>query len=164
MKTGTFVIGLLAAATTWPIVPGHASSLLSGVGTAPQPTLSRLQLEPEKAAMRRSGVVVRGPRGGAVAAGRTTVIRQRPSAARPVQPIARPVRPSGRPVVVAPGWRRPPAYWWRPGTAIAAGAAVGFVTAAAAAAYAGAPPAPNYCWYYTDPSRTKGFWDVCPIR
>ncbi len=27
---------------------------------------------------------------------------------------------------------------------------------------AGAPPAPGYCWYYTDPSRTQGFWDVCP--
>ncbi len=20
---------------------------------------------------------------------------------------------------------------------------------------------PNFCWYYTDPSRTQGFWDVC---
>jgi hypothetical protein len=46
--------------------------------------------------------------------------------------------------------------------AIAAGAAIGFVAAATAAAWAGAPPAPGYCWYYTDPSRTQGFWDVCP--
>jgi hypothetical protein len=22
--------------------------------------------------------------------------------------------------------------------------------------------APGYCWYYTDPSRTQGFWDACP--
>jgi hypothetical protein len=166
MRIGTFVIGLLAAAAaaTWPVVPGYASPLLSGVATAPQLTLIRLRLDPEKVAMRRGGVVARGPRGGVVAAGRTTVARPVPVVGRPVQPIARPVRPVGRPIVVAPGWRRPAAYWWRPGTALAAGAAVGFVTATAAAAYAGAPPAPNYCWYYTDPSRTKGFWDVCPVR
>jgi hypothetical protein len=36
------------------------------------------------------------------------------------------------------------------------------VRARAAAAWAGAPPAPGYRWYYTDPSRTQGFWDVCP--
>ena len=42
------------------------------------------------------------------------------------------------------------------------GAAIGFVAAATAAAWAGSPPAPGYCWYYTDPSRTQGFWDVCP--
>ena len=41
-------------------------------------------------------------------------------------------------------------------------ARIGFVAAATAAAWAGAPPAPGYCWYYTDPSRTQGFWDVCP--
>jgi hypothetical protein len=73
-----------------------------------------------------------------------------------------------RGAVVRPGWAgggvrwaRPAGYWWRPGGAIAAGAAIGFVTAATAAAWAGAPPGPNMCWYYTDPSRTRGFWDVC---
>ena len=59
------------------------------------------------------------------------------------------------------GWVRPSRYWWGPGGAIAAGAAIGFVTAAAAASWAGAAPGPNMCWYYTDPSRTNGFWDVC---
>ncbi len=59
-------------------------------------------------------------------------------------------------------WARPANYWWRPGGAIAAGAAVGFVTAATAAAWAGSPPAPGYCWYYTDASRQQGFWDACP--
>jgi hypothetical protein len=62
--------------------------------------------------------------------------------------------------VVRP-WVRPGGYWWRPGGAIAAGAAVGFVTAATAAAWAGPPPGPNMCWYYTDQTRTQGFWDVC---
>src|SRR5262249_3448759 len=71
-----------------------------------------------------------------------------------------------RGAVVAPGvryggWARPAGYWWRPGGAIAAGAAIGFVTAATAAAWAGAAPGPNMCWYYTDPSRTQGFWDYC---
>jgi hypothetical protein len=55
-----------------------------------------------------------------------------------------------------PGW-----YSWAPGGAVAAGAALGFVTAATAGAWAGAPPQPGLCWYYTDPSRRKGFWDIC---
>jgi len=46
--------------------------------------------------------------------------------------------------------------------AVVAGAAIGFVSATATASWAGSPPAPGYCWYYTDADRTKGFWDVCP--
>jgi hypothetical protein len=60
------------------------------------------------------------------------------------------------------GWGRPAGYWWGPGTAVAAGAAVGFLTAAAAGAFAPPPPAPRLCWFYTNPSRTTGFWDSCP--
>jgi hypothetical protein len=59
------------------------------------------------------------------------------------------------------GWARPSAYTWRPGGAIAAGAAIGVVSAATAAAWAGPAPGPNMCWYYTDASRRQGFWDVC---
>ncbi len=60
------------------------------------------------------------------------------------------------------GWRRPN-YGWRPGAAIAAGAAIGFLTAGAAAAVAAsAAPAPGLCWYYTNRARTAGFWDRCP--
>jgi hypothetical protein len=59
-------------------------------------------------------------------------------------------------------WARPRWYRWPAGGAIAAGAALGFVTAATAMAWAGAAPAPGMCWYYTDPSRTQGFWDACP--
>ena len=90
----------------------------------------------------------------------------RPGVRPPVhRPAARPpvVRP--RPVVVAPRavWvGRPGWYRWSPGGAIAAGAAIGFATAAVAASWAGAPPQPGLCWYYTDPSRTQGFWDACP--
>jgi hypothetical protein len=65
--------------------------------------------------------------------------------------------------VARPGgaWARPGGYWWRPGGAVAAGAALGFVAAATAAAWAGAAPGPNMCWYYTDPTQRQGFWDVC---
>jgi hypothetical protein len=98
--------------------------------------------------VRRGGAVARGPRGGVAAVGRTTVVR--PPGVRP-----------GVRVGYGPRYVRP-AYRWGPGGAIAAGAAIGFVAAASAAAWAGAPPAPGYCWYYTDPSRTQGFWDVCP--
>jgi hypothetical protein len=90
------------------------------------------------------GYVARGPRGNVVA-GRGVV-----------------ARPGYRPVPVRP-WVRPASYWWHPGLAIASGAAIGFVAAGAASAYANSqPPAPGYCWFYTDPQRTQGFWDVCP--
>jgi hypothetical protein len=92
----------------------------------------------EVAVVVRRGVAV-GPRGG--------VYRYRGAAV---------VRPGV-------GWARPGWYGWRPGGAIAAGAAIGFIAAAGAAAYATAPaPAPGMCWYYTDPYRRAGFWDYCP--
>ena len=104
-----------------------------------------------RAVVRRGGVAV-GPRGGAVAYRSRTVVRA----------------PAARAAVVRPGyagggvrWARPARYYWPRGGAIAAGAAIGFVTAATAAAWAGAAPAPGMCWYYTDPSRTQGFWDYC---
>jgi hypothetical protein len=59
------------------------------------------------------------------------------------------------------GWARPGGYWWPSGGAIAAGAAIGVLAAGAAVAYAGRPPAPGLCWYYTDPSYRGGFWDAC---
>jgi len=82
-------------------------------------------------------------------------------------PGYRPGVPGYRPgaVVVAPRavWvGRPGWYRWAPGGAIAAGAAIGFVTAAVAASWAPPPPQPGLCWYYSDPSRTQGFWDACP--
>jgi hypothetical protein len=59
------------------------------------------------------------------------------------------------------GWARPGWYGWAPGGAIAAGAALGVLATGAAIAYAGQPPAPGLCWYYTDPSYRQGFWDAC---
>lgn len=95
------------------------------------------------AAARRTTVV--GPRGGVAS---RTVVRRGAVV---------------RPGVVRPGaWVRPTWYRWAPGGAIAAGAALGFVAAATAVTWAGAPPVAGYCWYYTDASRQQGFWDVCP--
>jgi len=65
-----------------------------------------------------------------------------------------------RTVVIGAGYR-PLHPWWRPGGAIAAGAAIGYLTAASVT-WAGPPPGPTYCWFYTDQTRTKGFWDICP--
>jgi len=97
----------------------------------------------------RSGAVV-GPRGGA-AHRRSAVVGPRGNVA---------VRNTT--VVGTRGaWARPSNYRWPRGGAIAAGAAIGVVSAATAAAWAGAAPAPGMCWYYTDPSRTQGFWDYC---
>ncbi|MBZ6074721.1 hypothetical protein [Microvirga puerhi] len=98
----------------------------------------------------RGGFAARGPQGGVVA-GRGAAVA-RPPGYRPARPI-----PPGA------AWVRPPNYWWRPGAAVAAGAALGFITASAAANYVAPPaPGPGYCWYYTDQQRTQGFWDVCP--
>jgi hypothetical protein len=101
------------------------------------------------AVVHRGGAVV-GPRGGAYR-GRTAVVGPRGNVAVRGTTV---VRGHG-------GWARPGWYGWPRGGAIAAGAAIGMVTAATAAAWAGAAPAPGMCWYYTDPSRTQGFWDYC---
>jgi hypothetical protein len=77
---------------------------------------------------------------------------------RPVHPGYRPGYPAYRTAV----WVRPARYTWPAGGALAAGAAIGFVSAAAVAASVGRPPQPGLCWYYTDPSQQKGFWDTCP--
>jgi hypothetical protein len=140
---------VLALTTVALSAPAHA---LSG----PMPGVKLQNFAPtnveQVVVVRRGGAVARGPRGGVAAVGRTTVVR--PPGMRPG------MRPGVRPGY-GPRYVRP-AYRWGPSGAIAAGAAIGFVAAATAASWAGAPPAPGYCWYYTDPSRTQGFWDVCP--
>ena len=131
-----------------------------GVGISGQPFADRVEVRAVgrrggATVGRRGGVAFRGggavgPRGGA-AYRRSAVVGPRGNVA---------VR--NRAVVVGRGgWARPGWYGWPRGGAIAAGAAIGFVTAATAAAWAGAAPAPGMCWYYTDPSRTQGFWDYC---
>jgi len=72
-------------------------------------------------------------------------------------------RPGGG-VIAHPGWRPDHHPGWRPGWGgVAAGAAaLGFVSAATAYAWAGSPPYPGACWYYTDRSRRQGYWAACP--
>jgi len=137
------------------ITASPASALVTGASIFLQQQLKQDSPVVEVRA-RGGGAAVR--RGGTVR--RTTVVGPRGNvASRTVVRRGAVVRPG---VVRPGGWVRPAHYHWRPGGAIAAGAAIGFVAAATAAAWAGAPPAPGYCWYYTDPSRTQGFWDACP--
>ena len=148
----------LALATTAMLafVPGSAA-----ISAPLQPTDLASQHATETSDITNVAVVVRrgggvGPRGNAYRYRSTTVVR-------PGGPVVRGgavvVRPGG--VRAVGGWARPGWYRWGPGGAIAAGAAIGFIAAGAAVAY-GTPPAPGMCWYYTDPTRTQGFWDYCP--
>lgn len=135
----TCLVSILIAATT-----GPASALVPQANGLLQ---QQLRLQDELIAE------VRARAGGAVR--RTTVVGPRGNAAS--RTVVRPGYAGGGVRWARPGW-----YRWPAGGAIAAGAALGFVTAASAAAWAGAAPAPGMCWYYTDPSQTQGFWDTCP--
>ena len=134
-------IGGIAASPS----PSSALSPVGGAALVSQGKATTGDVVEIRAVARRGGVAV-GPRGNAVAYRSRTVVRG---------PAVRPGYGSG-----GVRWARP-AYGWPRGGAIAAGAAIGVVTAATAAAWAGAAPAPGMCWYYTDPSRTQGFWDYC---
>src|SRR5580704_4996837 len=146
---------LLAAILIAPMFIGASSIPGNAVPLPPyDPVVHSGSLQAEPVAVRHRGTTVaRGTRGGMVAHHYRSIVRPgvRPGV-RPVHPIARPGRP----------WVRPPGYYWRPGGAIAAGAAIGFIAATSVGAYAGVAPGPGYCWYYTDPTYTHGFWDVCP--
>ncbi len=138
------VLGLSVTATM--ISPASISPASALVGAAGSAVPQHLK---QDIAQDSHIVQINARRGGA--AHRTTVVGPRGGAAS--RTVVR------RGAVAGPGyrpgrWVRPTNYYWRPGGAIAAGAAIGFVTAATAAAWAGAPPAPGSCWYYTDPSRT----------
>jgi hypothetical protein len=156
MNRTTLLLALVLATAPFASLPAEAAAY---PGAAVIATAAPSFAEPaqvRRGGAVRHGYVARGPRGGVVGGRRAAVVRPvfRPGYG-PVRPV--PVRP----VVVAPGWRRPTADWWRPGAAVVAGAAVGFVTAAAATSYVNSRlPGPGYCWYYTSPRRTAGFWDV----
>jgi hypothetical protein len=104
-------------------------------------------------------VIVRGPHGGAYAGRPGGVHAYRPGYRPGYHPGYRPGYPGYRPAYA--GWARPGWYHWGPAGAIAAGAAIGVLGAAAVAAWAPPPPSPGLCWYYTDPSQRNGFWDAC---
>ncbi|MFY9971441.1 MAG: hypothetical protein WAK41_18750 [Roseiarcus sp.] len=113
----------------------------------------------------QSVVIVRGPHGGAYAGRPGGMHAYRPGYGgvhRGYHPGYRPGYAGYRGPAVVGGWARPGWYHWGPGGAIAAGAAIGVLGAAAVAAWAPPAPAPGLCWYYTDPSQRSGFWDACP--
>ena len=70
----------------------------------------------------------------------------------------------GRPVVGHAAFVRPyRPFYRRPwfGTVIG-GVVLGTILTAAAVGVAPAyAPAPNLCWYWSDPGLTQGFWDYC---
>ena len=142
------LVGGIAASPS----PSSALSPMGSAALASQGKAATGDVIEIRAVARRGGVAV-GPRGNAVAYRSRTVVRG------PAVRGAAVVRPGYRGGGVR--WARPATYGWPRGGAIAAGAAIGVVTAATAAAWAGAAPAPGMCWYYTDPSRTQGFWDYC---
>jgi hypothetical protein len=77
---------------------------------------------------------------------------------RPVHPVHRPIH--GRPVVIAPirpiaGVR--PWYWGR----VVAGVAIGTIIGVGVVGTAPAAPSPELCWYWTDSSMTRGYWNYC---
>jgi hypothetical protein len=60
--------------------------------------------------------------------------------------------------------RRPYRAWVaRPyyGAAIIGGVALGTVIAVSAAHAVPVAPGPNACWYWSDPTETRGYWDYC---
>lgn len=133
---------------------------------APLPQSAPLSMQgshliiPVRAAVRSSAVRV-GPRGGAVVRGGGVVAGPRGGAAARRTAV---IGPRGNVIVAGGGhhWTRPFWYRWPAGGAIAAGAAIGFAAAETASPWAGSPPVDGMCWYYTDGSRSHGFWDECP--
>jgi hypothetical protein len=53
-------------------------------------------------------------------------------------------------------WYRRPYY----GTIIA-GVALGTIIGVTAYGLAPRPPRPDLCWYWADPTRSRGYWDYC---
>ncbi len=54
------------------------------------------------------------------------------------------------------GWVRRP-YYGR----VLGGVVLGTIIAAAIVGTAPVAPAPNMCWFWSDPSYTQGYWDYC---
>ena len=162
---GTIVLvaALDSVVTTTPVSALNVATPASlGIKAIPHGSSDLIEVR----AVAHRGGAARGPRGGAVVHRGGAAVGPRGGAYHSRTAVVGPrgnVAVRSRTAVVGRGgaWARPGYYRWPRGGAIAAGAAIGFVTAATAAAWAGAAPGPGMCWYYTDPSRTQGFWDYC---
>lgn len=78
--------------------------------------------------------------------GGATAVHTRPAPRRAV--VVAPVRP-------IPAVR--PWYWGR----VVAGVTIGTIIVASAVAVAPKPPSPELCWYWSDSTKTKGYWNYC---
>jgi hypothetical protein len=161
---GTIVLvaALDSVVTTTPVSALNVATPASlGIKATPHEFSDLIEV---RAAAHRGGAA-RGPRGGAVVHRGGAAVGPRGGAYHSRTAVVGPrgnVAVRNRTAAVrGGGWARPSTYRWPRGGAIAAGAAIGFVTAATAAAWAGPAPAAGMCWYYTDASRTQGFWDYC---
>ncbi len=135
--------------------PAHAGPRTRGGGVQPKrPTSRNVQVNRNPPVKRNARANVDANRNADVG-GRAP---GQPPVAGPGHP--EPVATAKPPVAVSGGWARPGWYRWSPGGAVAAGAALGFVSAAIATW--ATPPRPGLCWYYTDPTEQDGFWDDCP--
>lgn len=86
----------------------------------------------------------------------TAVVRTAPGAAVR-RPPARTVR---RTVVVAPVRPVPavrPWYWGR----VVAGVTIGAIVTVAAVNAVPKAPSPELCWFWSDSSKTRGYWSYC---
>lgn len=146
--------------------PALAGPRTRGGGMQPKRPASRnVQVNrnpPVKPNARSDAVVHRDGVAAKVDANRKADVGGHPPAQPPVTGPGHPgpVPAAKPPVPVSGGWARPGWYRWSPGGAIAADAALGFVSAAIATW--ATPPRPGLCWYYTDPTEQDGFWDDCP--
>jgi hypothetical protein len=143
-----------AAAT----VLGHGAAALIDISND---TLLTEEVAARGGGARGGGARAGGARAGGARAARTTSVHRGGTTARRTTAVSRTGAARTGAAVRAGAWTRPGNYYWRRGGAIAAGAAIGMVGAATAAAWAGPAPGPNMCWYYTDPSQRQGFWDYC---
>ena len=148
-------------------LPCDRAGGLADVGSLGQPARARCaghrrgsDARRDRAAARRRGKTwVRGPRPPGRRGGRPPHGCRPPGLPSRLRPVAGPGQAGRR----GAGLAAPRRLLVAPRAAVAAGAALGFVTAAAATTYVTSqPPAPGYCWYYTNPQRTQGFWDICP--
>jgi hypothetical protein len=156
-------VGLAACLILFCVPPALAAEGGAGFGAMCQH--DKALLDGVEAAWSQIAGNGRGARARGASVKRTTVTRRgsvanRPVAGRPavnrntnvnvrrtnVTAVGRPVR----------GWSARPHY----GT-IVAGVALGTVIGVAVANAAPTPPAANLCWYWSDASRTQGYWDYC---
>jgi len=150
MLSRAFGIGLAAVIAAAPVGYAAASSAVATKDTS----AIELSAQAKKTTVKKTTTVKRS--GGTAVKRNTTVksttVRRAPAARttvvkKNVVVVRRPYR----------AWVARPYY----GTAIIGGIALGTVIAVSAAHTVPVAPGPNACWYWSDPTETRGYWDYC---